>query len=110
MTTEVRNLFQGIPGALPTEHFSDLFERPGLRIERIVSRGHATPEGEWYDQDQGEWVLVLQGSARLLFEGESQERDLGVGDYVFIAAHIRHRVTWTDPDQDTIWLAIFIDS
>lgn len=77
-----------------------------MRIERIVSRGQSSPPGFWYDQDEGELVLVLTGRARLLLEGEP-ERELGAGDWVDIPPHLRHRVTFTDPTHDTIWLAVF---
>ena len=78
-----------------------------LRIERIVSRGHASPEGFWYDQPSAEWVLLLQGSARLRFEDEPQPRELKPGDWVEIAPHRRHRVEATSVDQATLWLAVY---
>jgi cupin 2 domain-containing protein len=77
------------------------------RIERIVSRGHASPPGFWYDQDENEWVAVLQGQARIAFEGQAPPIDLGPGDHLLIKAHQRHRVLSTAPDRDTIWLAVF---
>ncbi len=76
-----------------------------LRIERIVSCGHASPEGFWYDQEQSEFVVLLKGSARLQFEEEMVE--MKAGDSLNIPAHRRHRVEWTTPDEPTIWLAIF---
>lgn len=99
------NLFADVPANLPEELFQSLVEKPGLRIERIVSHGHRSPDGFWYDQDTDEWVVLLQGAARLEFEnGGSQE--LTPGDHAWIAAHQRHRVAWTDPHQQTIWLAV----
>jgi cupin 2 domain-containing protein len=89
-----------------SEIFETLVERGGIRIERIISHGHATLEGEWYDQDRDEWVLVLSGRAGLLIEGEAEPRELGSGDYVDLPAHCRHRVAWTDPDGPTVWLAV----
>ena len=77
-----------------------------MRIERIVSHGEASPPGFWYDQAGAEWVVVLVGSAGLLFDGELQELVLRKGDHVFIAPHRRHRVAWTDPHEATIWLAV----
>jgi cupin 2 domain-containing protein len=101
------NLQSGLPvRPLPDEVVDLLVERPGLRIERIVSTGQATPEGQWYDQDGDEWVLVVQGSARLSIEGESEERELGEGDWILLPAHCRHRVTWTRAEPPTAWLAI----
>lgn len=78
---------------------------PGFRLERIISAGQATPEGEWYDQETHEWVVLLSGSAGLLFEGETEIRVLNPGDYLLISAHCRHRVEWTDPERQTVWLA-----
>ena len=109
MTDPTQNLFHDIPADLPEEDMRDLLSRPGVRIERIVSKGHVTPEGEWYDQEQGEWVMVVQGAARLLIEGEADARTLGPGDHLYLAPHVRHRVTWTDAQAETIWLAVFLD-
>ncbi len=97
----------GLPDAGSAERFDTLLSRPGLRIERIVSRGQASPAGFWYDQTDGEWVLVLAGAARLRFEDETDARLLGPGDWVDIDPHRRHRVDWTDPAVATIWLAVF---
>ena len=83
-----------------------MLSRPGLRIERIISFGQASPPGFWYDQTHAEWVVVLTGAAHLRFDDEAALRSLSPGDYVEIAAHRRHRVEWTDPTQPTIWLAI----
>jgi cupin 2 domain-containing protein len=99
------NLFDGIPHELLEEFFSEIISVPGLRIERIVSTGHTTPDGDWYDQDSHEWVIVVQGRARLAFENES-DLDMGPGDHVVIPAHCRHRVAWTKPEQPTVWLAV----
>lgn len=84
-----------------------LVKSPGVRIERILSRGHHSPEGFWYDQEESEWVVVLQGSAIVRFEGEDQPLRLTAGDYLLIPPHRRHRVDWTTPDEPTLWLAIF---
>ncbi len=104
---QAESLFAGIPAALPEELFQRLFAGDGFRVARIVSRGHASPPGFWYDQDEHEWVLLLQGAARLVFEGAHQPVTLAAGDALDIPSHRRHRVAWTDPKQDTIWLAIF---
>ena len=100
------NLLADIPGQLPNELFTILLELAHVRIERIVSHGHASPEGFWYDQDQHEWVVVLKGAARLRFEGEEQTAEMKPGDFVNIPAHVKHRVEWTTPDEPTIWLAV----
>jgi len=88
------------------ENFLPLITHAGVRIERIVSKGQATPEGEWYDQAWAEWVYLVEGGAKLLLEGPDEEVSLQAGDWMFLAAHRRHRVTWTDPDRATIWLAV----
>ena len=97
----------GLPAQpVADEIFEVLVERPGIRIERIVSTGQTTPEGEWYDQDGDEFVLLVAGGARLRIESEAEDRTLGEGDWVFIPAHCRHRVTWTREDPPTVWLAV----
>jgi cupin 2 domain-containing protein len=98
------NLFADLPGRLPDELFTTLLEAGDLRIERIVSFGHASPPGFWFDQHQHEWVVLLKGAARLRFEDE--ELELRPGSFVNIPAHRRHRVDWTSPDESTIWLAV----
>lgn len=102
----VRSLFKAIPADLPEERFDDWLSTPGFRLERILSRGHVTPEGQWYDQIQDEWVALLQGAASLMIEGQAEPIELRPGDSVLLPAHCRHRVSWTDPDQVTIWLAL----
>ncbi|MBY8160418.1 cupin domain-containing protein [Vibrio fluvialis] len=100
------NLFETIPAELPNEQFTDLLRNRHVRIERILSKGHTSPESGWYDQDEHEWVLVLQGCGTVEFDnGESTT--LNVGDYLNIPAHTRHKVCYTSPDQVTLWLAVF---
>ncbi len=100
------NLFADIPGALAQEEIATLVASPAVRIERIVSRGQASPPGFWYDQPQDEWVIVLAGRAELAFENDDAPLRMDPGDYVHIPAHRRHRVAWTDPAQATVWLAV----
>jgi cupin 2 domain-containing protein len=107
VTGETENIFADLPAALPAEAVSILLTAPRLRIERIVSAGQASPPGFWYDQAEGEWVLLLAGAARLSIEGEAAPRDLRPGDYLHLPARLRHRVEWTDPATPTVWLAIF---
>ena len=102
-------LFDDLPRDHPDELVTTLLERTCLRVERIVSRGHCSPPGFWYDQEEGEWVAVLRGAARLAFEDGSVV-DLGPGDHVDIPPHRRHRVEWTDPADPTVWLAVFYRS
>jgi cupin 2 domain-containing protein len=98
------NLFTELPSHLSDELFTTLLEAANVRIERIVSHGHVSPKDSWYDQDQHEWVVLLNGSARLRFEDETV--DMKPGDFVNIPAHKKHRVEWTTPDEPTIWLAV----
>jgi cupin 2 domain-containing protein len=105
----IRNLFDELRKAADQEQLVDLLKRPGVRIERIVSTGQASPPGFWYDQAHGEWVAVLAGEARLRFEDERAARTLRAGDFVDIAAHRRHRVEWTHPAEATVWLAVHYD-
>jgi cupin 2 domain-containing protein len=103
----IGNLFQ-LPNPLPPEElFTPLLERENVRIERIVSKGHTTLPGHWYDQDQDEWVIVLQGNATLTYENGHQLA-MKTGDYVLIPAHTRHRVAFTSREPPCIWLAVHI--
>lgn len=99
------NLFSGVRAAAG-EQFLELLDRPHVRIERIVSTGQASPPGFWYDQPDGEWVVVLAGEARLSIEGDAAPRHLKPGDWLDLPPRCRHRVEWTAPGQETIWLAI----
>ena len=98
------NLFADIPSHLPAELFTTLLDASHVRIERIVSHGEVSPDGCWYDQPQHEWVVVLQGAARLQFEDRVIE--LRPGDFVHIPAHRKHRVAWTTTAEQTVWLAV----
>lgn len=101
------NLFAPLPDARGGEVFTPLLERGGVRIERIVSHGRATPEDAPFVQDADEWVVVLRGSAGLRIEGKD-EVALVPGDHVFIPGGVPHRVTRTDPDEPTLWLAVHL--
>lgn len=100
------NLLDPLPDARAAEVVEALLSRGGVRIERITSHGQASPPGFWYDEPQGEWVLLLKGAALLRFEDEAAPCRLGPGDFLDIAAHRRHRVEWTAPDEPTVWLAV----
>jgi cupin 2 domain-containing protein len=104
--TTLPNLFADIPETVLSEQVVALLSRPGLRIERIVSTGHASPPGFWYDEPAAEWVVVLSGKAALRFADEAAPRLLEPGDFVDIAPHRRHRVESTDAHVPTIWLAV----
>ncbi len=102
----MQNIFTDIPERLEEEIFSDLLQGNGIRIERIVSQGQSSPEQGWYDQAENEWVIVLKGAARISFS-DGREKQLQAGDYLNIPAHQQHRVAWTDPHCQTVWLAVF---
>jgi len=100
------NLFSQIPDAKVAEVVEEILRTSHFKLERIVSGGQANPPGEWYDQNTNEWVILLRGSAVLLFEDEPGKVVLNPGDYVHIPARQRHRVEWTDPEKKTVWLAL----
>jgi cupin 2 domain-containing protein len=104
---KVKNLFSNIPTQLPEEMIEVLVRAERVRVERIVSKGHQSPAGFWYDQAEEEWVMVLKGKGRLEFEADGRMVEMSAGDAIYIPAHVRHRVAWTSPDEETIWLAVF---
>ena len=99
------NLLADLPAQLPEELIQTLHSTPQVRIERIISQGHVSLPGFWYDQAEDEWVLLIQGAARLRMDDGLVE--LKPGDFLNIPAHRKHRVEWTSPDELTIWLAIY---
>ena len=101
------NLLSDLPPPGPDEVFTTLLERPGVRIERIVSHGQSTPADTPFEQAADEWVMLVQGAARLWLDGTG-EVALSPGDHLFIPAGLRHRVTWTAPDEPTVWLAVHL--
>ena len=102
------SLLAGVPDASAGEAIAELWSRPDVRVERIVSRGQTSPPGFWYDQPQLEIVLVVAGRARLRFAEAPGVVALGPGDYAVIPERCRHRVEWTAPDEDTVWLAVHV--
>ena len=101
----VKNLFTDIPREMPDEICTPIVQADDVRIERIVSRGQASPPGFWYDQETNEWVLLVKGSALLRFD-DGREVALTPGDHLLIPRHVRHRVERTDPEGETVWLAV----
>jgi cupin 2 domain-containing protein len=101
-----KNIFDNIPSNIPEEIIESLMDSDGIKVERIISKGHVSPKDFWYDQDKNEFVILLKGIAKLLFENDEQIT-LSAGDYISIPAHKKHRVEWTDPETETIWFAIF---
>jgi cupin 2 domain-containing protein len=107
MKISSKNIFKDIPVNMTEELVEIISETDNIRIERIVSRAHSSPNDFWYDQEKNEYVIILKGRAGLAFEDRDDVIVMGPGDYLDIPAHARHRVEWTDPEEDTIWLAIY---
>jgi cupin 2 domain-containing protein len=101
----VQNLFAGIPPEMTEEVLQEILRTETFRIERIVSRGQTSPPDFWYDQETDEWVLLVSGNATLRF-ADGGKIDLKPGDYLFIPRHMRHRVERTEPEEETVWLAV----
>jgi cupin 2 domain-containing protein len=101
----LQNIFECLPEDLDEEVVELLLTGDGIRIERIFSRGHTSPESGWYDQAEDEWVMVLKGAATLTL-ADGADLQLTVGSHISLPAHTKHRVKWTDPDTETIWLAV----
>lgn len=102
------NLFDFPSAPLSAEQIDLLLHRDTVRIERILSQGQASPSDFWYDQDEDEFVVLLQGEALLELCNPDEQLRLRPGDHLTIAAHRRHRVAWTHPHQISLWLAIFV--
>lgn len=100
------NLFRSLPESFKEEVFDPLLQTKHFRLERIVSAGHATPPGQWLKQADYEWVVLLRGRAVLRFKDPAAEYKMSPGEYINIPANTSHRVEWTDPSQETVWLAL----
>jgi cupin 2 domain-containing protein len=100
------NFFSDMPHAIDDEIFDTVLLTNRFKIERIISKGHKSPSGYWYDQEKNEWVMVLKGAAKLKFKSGNKIIEMMPGDYLLIPAHCKHKVEWTDPDVETIWLAV----
>ena len=87
------------------ERFDELLQTNNVRIERILSAPGSTSGP--YDQEQDEWVLLLQGQAILEVEGERVE--LRVGEAFFLPARTVHKVLDTSKEPPCIWLAVHIE-
>ena len=103
---EIKNIFENIPDHIPEELFQEILKTENIKVERIVSKGQSSKDDHWYDQEENEWIILLKGTAGLLFEGHEKAVILRSGDYINIPSHRKHRVEWTDPDMETVWLTI----
>lgn len=99
------NIFELIPQNLDDEAVDLLVQSEGVKIERIVSKGHTSPATGWYDQEKNEWVIVLKGEAVISYD-DGKEVSLKAGNYINIPAHTKHRVKWTKPNVETVWMAV----
>ena len=103
---KLQNIFDSIPENLDEEVFDLLLKNENIKIERIISKGHTSPKSGWYNQNKNEWVIVLKGEALISFE-DGKDIKLKVGSHLHISAHTKHKVKWTAPETETIWLAVF---
>lgn len=101
----IGNIFESIPSEIKAEIFEPIAQSGTVKIERIISHGHRSPATGWYDQNQNEWVMVVQGAAKIEFEG-GESVTLEAGSYLNIPAHTKHQVAWTTTEMETIWLAV----
>ena len=101
-----QNIYSHLPSALEQELVEKIACSAGVKIERIVSFGQATPEGEWLQQESNEWVILLSGLAGIRFDGGAKALPLKPGDYLNIPGGTRHRVEWTNSHQPSVWLAV----
>jgi len=101
------NFFSDIPRDIDDEVFDTILSPGHFEIKRIISKGNQSPPDYWYDQERNEWVMVLKGAAALKFENNRKTVKMIPGDFIHIPAHCKHRVEWTDPDAETIWLAVY---
>ena len=106
MKISLKNIFEDIPANMPEELIEIITETDKIRMERIVSRAHSSPPDFWYDQEGNEYVILLKGKAGLALENRDDFIVMKPGEYLNIPAHVRHRVEWTDPEGDTIWVVI----
>jgi len=100
------NIFDAIPSTLTDELFNTIHRAKNLRIERIVSLGHCSRRDFWFDQNENEWLIVLEGDASIQFEAVPEIVELKPGSYLNIPAHVKHRLSRTNPTRRTVWLAV----
>ena len=99
------NIFDVPRDLVKGERSELLIPDKGVRIERIVSKDSPSPPGFWYDQERDEWVCLIQGQARILWE-DGRRQSLVAGDWLLIPAHEKHRVEETSENPPCIWIAV----
>lgn len=97
----MQNLFSPNPNALRKEQFDTLLKTQAVTIEKITSNDQTS--SQWYDQNEDEWVVIIEGEGSLLFE-DGREISLQKGEHLYIPKHTKHKVTYTA--SPTIWLAV----
>ena len=102
----IKSIYSKIPKELSRELIENIASSNEIKIERIISKGHKTPKDSWYNQDKREFVLLIKGSAELLFYPNKLVK-MKEGDYIIIPAHKKHRVENTSTKTETIWLTVF---
>jgi cupin 2 domain-containing protein len=108
MKNIVQNIFTDLAQTFQDEEvFTELLNNQSVKIERVVSTGQITPVENAYDQIHDEWVILLAGSAKMWLEHKG-DIELNYGDYLFIPAGQKHRVTFTSNLPPAVWLAIHI--
>lgn len=105
MTNKKKNIFAGLPENMPEEIFESIIESKDFLLEKIISDGHNSPQNFWYDQEKNEFVMLMRGSAKIIYD-DGKSFSLSAGEYLIIPAHQKHRVEETDKNQKTIWLAL----
>lgn len=102
------NIFENLPDTEVGEVIEKIasFAQGAVRIERIISGGHASADAFWYQQEEDEWVMLVRGEARLLIEGRTEALELRAGDHIELPAKLRHRVDAVS--EDALWLAVFV--
>ena len=104
---KIKNIFNDIPVEIPDEITDTLISSEKIKIERIISKGQRSAENFWYDQEEGEWVILLKGKAKLKFYDQSELVELSPWDYLNIPAHRKHRVEWTSPEESCVWITVY---
>ena len=96
------NFFEYSKPAAGSEALTELFSNQKVVINRIVS--NEVEDSGWYEQEEDEWFVLLEGEA--LLERDNEVITLKKGDTMFIPAFTLHRVKKTS--STALWLAVHI--